>query len=343
MVGVLVITDMHSIKKILVIRLSSIGDIILTTPLLRRLSTAFPDAKIDYCTKTPFVTLLASNPRISSLYTLDQPPVGAYDLVVDLQNNIRSHALIKRLQADKVVRYRKENWKKWMLVQFKLNVYGSYRSVVERYQDSLKGVVSIQGDLQECELYPSSAERAFAAPFFKEDRKTLALCFGAKHFTKRFPPARFAALLSLILKDESLQVLLLGGKEDASQADEIINTLPPSYLPMVVNLAGRCTLMQTAALLECCDAVLTNDTGLMHMASAFGKKLFVLFGSSTAAFGFLPFHADYELFEIEGLSCRPCSHIGRDRCPKGHFRCMIDLSDVNIAGRILDYLNKQLL
>jgi heptosyltransferase-2 len=333
---------MHSIKKILVIRLSSIGDIILTTPLLRRLNAAFPDAKIDYCTKTPFVTLLASNPRISSLYTLDQPPTGAYDLVVDLQHNIRSRAVIKQLQADKVVRYRKENWKKWLLVHFKWNVYGSTRSVVDRYHDSLKDL-NVPDDHQGCELYPSIEERAFAAPYFKSEQKTLALCFGAKHFTKRFPPARFAAVLSLIMKDDSLQVLLLGGKEDALQADEIIQTLPPYCLPMVVNLAGRCSLMQTAAVIDCCDAVLSNDTGLMHMASAFGKQLFVLFGSSAAAFGFLPFHAPYNLFEVDGLSCRPCSHIGRDRCPKGHFRCMNDLSDSNIAKQILDYLNKQVL
>jgi len=332
---------MSTIKKILVIRLSSIGDIILTTPLLRRLNTAFPDAKIDYCTRNAFVILLASNPRITSLYTLDQPPGGTYDLVVDLQNNLRSHAIINRLQADKVDRYRKENWKKWMLVQFKINFYGSFRNVVDRYQDSLKGL-SIQGDLQGCELYPATEDRIFAAQYFKSGRKTLALCSGAKHFTKRYPPLRFAALLSLVLKEKPLQVLLLGGQEDAVQAVQIMNTLSEEYRPMVVNLAGCCTLMQTAALLECCDAVLCNDTGLMHMASAFGKKLFVLFGSSVRDFGFLPYKTPYELFEIAGLSCRPCSHIGRDRCPKGHFRCMEELSERHIADRILDYLTSSL-
>ncbi|MCX6177923.1 MAG: glycosyltransferase family 9 protein, partial [Chlorobiales bacterium] len=168
--------------------------------------------------------------------------------------------------------------------------------------------------------------------------KTLAVCFGAQHFTKRYPPQRYAAILSLLLAEVPLQVLLLGGKEDAMHASEIVNTLPDVYRSKVVNVAGSCTLMQTAALLQQCDAVLSNDTGLMHMASAFRKKLFVLFGSSSSAFGFLPYHTPFELFEVTGLSCRPCSHIGRDHCPKGHFRCMNDLSEALIVRKIIDYL-----
>jgi len=329
---------MKPIKKILVIRLSSIGDIILTTPLLRSLKVAWPEAKIDYCTKTSFVSLLAGNPRLSAISTNEHPPSGSYDLVVDLQHNMRSHAIVRSLQAERLVHYRKGNWKKWLLVQCKLNLYGSPRSVVERYLDTVKEL-GAAGDLQGCELYPSPEEKASAHPYFTSGRKTLALCFGAKHFTKRYPPQRFAAILSHLLREEPLQVLLLGGKEDAPQATEIINSLPAACRPTVINLAGSCTLMQTAALLERSDAILCNDTGLMHMASAFGKQLFVLFGSSSSAFGFLPYHVPYDLFEVEGLPCRPCSHIGRDRCPKKHFRCMNDLSDTLIASRILEFFS----
>ncbi|MEI6848139.1 MAG: glycosyltransferase family 9 protein [Chlorobiaceae bacterium] len=321
--------------------MSSIGDIILTTPVIRYLNTAFPEARIDYCTNTSFSTLLLSNPRISFLYTPEHPPKNNYDLVVDLQNNIRSRAIVSALNANRIVRYRKQNWKKWLLVQFKINSYSSLRNVVDRYQDSLKGL-NVLSDFQGCDIYPSSEDREYASPFFKNDRKTLAVCFGAKHFTKRYPPKQFAALLSLVLKEQSLQVLLLGGKEDAPQASEIMKTLPEVYQFMVLNLAGSCSLMQTAALLERCHAVLCNDTGLMHIASAFGKKLFVLFGSSSEAFGFFPFNTPYDLFEVVGLPCRPCSHIGRDQCPKGHFRCMNDQPKSFIASKILDYFNQQL-
>jgi len=327
---------MLPIKKILVIRLSSIGDIVLTTPLLRSLQSAWPEARIDYCTKAQFTSLLAANPRISSIYTLEVPPTDSYDLVVDLQNNRRSHAIVRSLDNRHLVYYRKANWKKWLLVQSKLNFYGSYRSVVDRYRDAMKKF-AFSGDSLGCELYPSSSERVFACTLVDEGKKNLALCFGAKHFTKRFPPGRFAALITLLLGEEPLQILLLGGKEDAPQAAEIMDALPDLFKPMVLNLAGNCSIMQTAAILERCDAVLCNDTGLMHIASAFGKKLFVLFGSSSSAFGFLPYHVPYDLFQVEGLPCRPCSHIGRDHCPKGHFRCMKDIPVTLIAEHILDH------
>jgi len=330
---------MSFIKKILLIRLSSIGDIILTTPLIRHLAVAYPGAEIDYCTKSPFVSLLISNPRISTVYTIDQPPVGNYDLVVDLQNNFRSQSILRSLHSLRTLRYRKENWKKWLLVQFKLNLYGPYRSVVERYMDSLHEIGISGSDHQGCELYPSAEELAYATPYFQAGKKTLVLCFGAKHFTKRYPPKNFAALVSTLLEKEPLQIVLLGGEEDAPHATELMNNLHDTCRTMVVNLAGSCTLMQSAALLSRCDAVLCNDTGLMHLASAFGKKLFVLFGSSSQAFGFLPWHTPYELFEVEGLSCKPCSHIGRDHCPKCHFRCMNDLSPNTIAEHIHDYLS----
>jgi heptosyltransferase-2 len=328
---------MVAIKKILVIRLSSIGDIVLTTPLLRHLNTACPEAQLDYCTKLPFVSLLASNPRIAAIFTTELLPSGSYDLVVDLQNNFRSRAIVRSLQAGRIVHYSKGNWKKWLLVHFKLNLNGKYRSVVDRYLHSLKKV-GISGDRLGCELYPSLHEKGFAAPFLKGGGKTLAICFGAKHFTKRYPPKQFATLISHLLNKKPLQLLLLGGTEDAPYATEILNILPDRFQSMVTNLAGRSSLMQSAAILERCDAVLCNDTGLMHIASAFGKKLFVLFGSSSAAFGFLPYHTQYDLFEVKGLSCRPCSHIGLDRCPKGHFRCMNDHSPALIAEQILDYL-----
>jgi len=342
-VGVLVVISMPSIKKILVIRLSSIGDIILTTPLLRHLYAAYPDVRIDYCTKQPFVALLASNPRLSTVYTPGQLPTEPFDLVVDLQNNHRSRAIVRSLHAAKTVSYRKENWKKWLMVQFKINLYPSLRSVVERYHDALNEL-GVPDDLGGCELYPSPADIAFTEPYFEGGTKTLALCFGANHFTKRYPPQHFTALLSLLFMEANgpLKVVLLGGKDDVAQASEILKTLQSEYSSKVVNLAGRCTLMQTAAILERCDAVLCNDTGLMHMASAFGKKLFVLFGSSAAVFGFLPYHNPFELFEVTGLRCRPCSHIGRDRCPKGHFRCMNDLSETLIARKIIDYLDERL-
>lgn len=329
---------MGEIETILVIRLSSIGDIILTTPLLRELATAFPGVRLDYCTKEPFRALLEENPRLNALFTPDNPPAGRYDLVVDLQNNIRSRKLVRMLDAGRTVRYRKGNRKKWLLVKSGIDLTGEYRSVVERYREPVAGS-GVKADERRCELYPSGEDRSFANALPGCDGPRLALCFGAMHASKRFPPLKFARLLSLLFEAMPLQVILLGGTDDAPYAADILQNIPTDMRKRVVDYAGRCSLMQTAAVLERSDAVLTNDTGLMHMASAFGKQLFVLFGSSVSSFGFLPYHTPFELFEVSGLRCRPCSHIGRDFCPEGHFRCMNDISEDAVAGAILEYFN----
>ena len=332
-------TSLAAVKNILVVRLSSIGDIILTTPVLEQLRNAFPLARIDYCTRRQFVPLLASNPLLSSVYTPENiSDAGHYDLVVDLQNNARSRSMVRGLKSGTVRRYRKQNWKKVLLVRFKMNLYGdAYRSVVERYQAALHGVVPAVD--APCALYPSTEERNFAAGVVDEDGvPVLAVCFGANHFTKRYPAERFASVISMVTAAMPVRVLLLGGKEDLSESEKILAALPESSRMSVRTLVGTTSLMQSAALLERSDVVLCNDTGLMHMASAFGKRLFVLFGSSAKEFGFLPWQTAFELFETEGLSCRPCSHIGRASCPEGHFRCMNDIKAERIAEKIIETL-----
>ena len=329
--------DMDAVKTILVIRLSSIGDVILTTPLLREAAAAFPAARIDYCTKSPFLALLKENPFLHALYTPESLPSGAYDLVIDLQNNLRSRSLVRKLGAGKVVRYRKLNWKKWLLVKTRIDLTGTYRSVVDRYRDSLSDF-GVEADGRGCELHPSASDRAYARDLPDSGGLRLAVCFGAMHASKRYPPAGFAAVLATLFEAIPLQAVLLGGPDDVPYARAILAALPERFHEQVVDLAGTCSLMQSAAVLESSDGVLCNDTGLMHMASAFGRQLFVLFGSSVSAFGFLPYRAPFELFEAPGLECRPCSHIGRDRCPEGHFRCMNDVKAEAVAAAILDYL-----
>lgn len=342
MVGVLVIMAEKGIHTILVVRLSSIGDIILTTPVVARLRKAFPSSRIDFCTRAPFVPLLASNPAITTVCTPETLPSARYDLVVDLQNNRRSRAMIRRLESGRVARYRKENWKKLLLVRLKLNFYGDDApSVVDRYLFSLHGSIPDDPDGSSCRLYPSAADRAFAAGIIDGwSGPILSVCFGAHHFTKRYPASGFASIISTVAAAVDVRILLLGGRDEAADGERILDALPETLRSSVRSVAGNCSLMETAALLERSDLVLCNDTGLMHMASAFGRKLFVLFGSSKREFGFLPYRTPCELFEVQGLRCRPCSHIGRDRCPAGHFRCMNDLPAGRIAAMLIDELRR---
>lgn len=329
---------MQDVRSILVIRLSAIGDIILTTPVVRRLRNRWPDARIDFCTRASYASLLSNNPNLSTLYDPDSLPSTPYDLVVDLQNSRRSRRIVRRTAHGQVVGYRKENWKKWLLVHTGLDLYRGVRSVVDRYMDAL-AAFGVSDDGRGCELFPAEEERRYADSLLGGGESVrLAVCFGAKHFTKRWPPASFAETISRILAAAPVEVFLLGGGEDAGHADAIMGRLRADEAARVRNLAGRCSLMQSAALLERMDAVLTNDTGLMHMASAFRKHLFVLFGSSSPLLGFLPYATAYDLFEVEGLACRPCSHIGRDRCPKGHFRCMEELLPSRVASVVVAWI-----
>ncbi|MCG8344688.1 MAG: glycosyltransferase family 9 protein [Chlorobiales bacterium] len=326
----------QEIRKILVIRLSSIGDIVLTTPVLRRLRAAYPDAVIDYCVKPTFASLLNASPYLNTVYTTASPPQGHYGMVIDLQNNLRSRSLVKAIPCDRVFRYQKQNWKKLLLVRAGLNLFDSKDSVVDRYMASIAGGL-VGGDGKGCEVWLSDEDRRFAASAITGNILRLGVCFGANHLTKRYPPRKFASIIETLLREHRLCVYLLGGSDDTLQAEEILETLSPAAAAGVVNLAGKTSLMQSAAVLEICDAVLTNDTGLMHIASAFGKQLFVLFGSSVAEFGFLPYNTPYVLFEVADLACRPCSHIGRDSCPKGHFRCITDIQEKLVAKKITDY------
>jgi len=326
----------NDIRNILVIRFSSIGDIVLTTPVLRRLHAAFPEAAIDYCIKSPFASLVKASPYLNNVYTSAEPPRGYYDIVVDLQNNLRSRSLLRSISFDRLYRYQKRNWKKLLLVRAGLDLFETTESVVDRYMASFEGS-AVNGDDKGCELWLSEDDRSYAASVSDSDGLQLAVCFGANHLTKRYPPQKFASVVERLVRRFRLRVFLLGGAEDMPQADEILAAISPEAASMVLNLAGKTSLTESAAVLEMCDAVLTNDTGLMHIASAFEKQLFVLFGSSVARFGFLPYNTSYSLFEVPDLKCRPCSHIGRDHCPEGHFRCMLDIPEQSIAEKISDY------
>lgn len=325
--------------RILVIRLSSIGDILLTTPILRALRTTFQDAEIDYLTKPNFIPLLERNPALTSIFTTEKfEPKRRYELIVDLQHSFVSSKYHR--WGEKVVCYQKENWKKFLLVNFKMNLYRGYESVVERYAKSL-AMFGVKLDEKGGEVFLSGEEIEFGKSYCKAEVPVLAVCFGARHFTKRFPPERFASALNRLLEKKTIEVWLLGGKEDSPIADEIMSTVRSKV--NVKNFAGLHNLRETAAMLASADAVLTNDTGLMHMAAALQKPMVVLFGSSVKAFGFLPYKAAYQLLEVEGLRCRPCSHIGLEGCPKSHFKCMNDISEERLVSAVEDALKQRMI
>jgi ADP-heptose:LPS heptosyltransferase len=330
--------------KLLIIRFSSIGDIVLTTPVIRAARKSFPDAEIFFLTKPAYAELVRFNPHLTQVLTLAsdaaetkrQLKAIGFTAVLDLQNNAHS-AWLRRGLARHVAVYRKNNFKKFLLVRFKLNLLRNASSVPEKYL-AAAAKLGIADDALGCEVFTGSDAVSVIDKIIQpvSNVKRLAVCAGAKHFTKRYPPEKFASVLDKVLARKNVEVYLLGGQEDADSANQISELIQNPTA--VKNFVGMLSLLETAEILRRMDVVLTNDTGLMHMASAFGKKIVALFGSSVTEFGFAPFRTPYIILQVNGLACRPCSHIGRASCPEGHFKCMLEISETEVASQVMKNL-----
>ncbi|MCS7052650.1 MAG: glycosyltransferase family 9 protein [Ignavibacterium sp.] len=315
--------DFKKIKNILVIRLSSLGDILLTTPLLRAIKTQYPNVKIDFLAKQEYSDLMINNPNIENLFLLNKDGIinpakknssttlGQYDLIIDLQNNIRSRRISSKLRTQ-IVRFKKYSIRKLLLVRTKINLMKDFPSIPERYAETIDIKLDDKG--VEIISYKETSKE------IKNLKKIIGICPGSKHFTKRYP-IEYQINLCKLLVENNFNVVLFGGKLDKEICQEI-----SERVQHIINLQNDDDILQTVADMKMCDVIVCNDSGLMHVASSFNKKLIAIFGSTVKEFGFTPYNCPNAIIvENENLNCRPCSHIGRDSCPKFHFRCMKDL------------------
>ncbi len=337
-------------NKTLVIRLSSIGDIILTSPFIRCFRKAFPETTIEYAVKREFVSLVRFNPHIDRLHEFDaregfdglknfkRTLAGErYDLVVDLHDSLRSRYL-RRLQGNPAVAViRKRKLLRFLLIRFKLNVYKRVVPVTKRYIESVEAF-GVADDFSGPELFiPAEVLRDIAGQMAKirpHGTTLIAFCPSAKHFTKRWPKDYFVAMARHLGGSGNVRIVLLGGAEDASYVEDIRRLIGGDT---AVNLAGKLTLLESAAVMDHCELVISNDTGLMHMAAARKRNLIALFGPTVKEFGFFPHGESSHVLEHPDMPCRPCSHIGSNTCPKGHFKCMKEIT----PERVLRYINEK--
>ncbi len=318
--------------KILILRFSSIGDIVLTTPVVRCIKQQVPGAEVHYCTKQGFKGILEPNPYVDKVHTLgnsldelvQQLKVENFDFVVDLHNNLRT-AIIKTRLGKPAKSFDKLNLEKWLMVNLKVNRLPGVH-IVHRYlaaatplgvQDDGKGLDYFIPAQDEVDL------STLPAPF---RQGYTAFAIGAQHYTKRLPTERIIELCGLLQQP----IVLLGGKEDVAVGEEIAahfaqstNYGEPSTI--ILNACGRYSLAGSASLVRQARLVVSHDTGLMHIAAAFQKDIISVWGNTIPEFGMYPFRTKYKVLEVNGLPCRPCSKIGYSRCPKGHFRCMRDI------------------
>ena len=311
---------MSKTLKILVVRFSSIGDIVLTTPVVRMLKTQL-NTEVHFLTKAPYVSLFKNNPYVDSVFQIDKSinevisdlKKENYDYVIDLHSNLRTQILKLKLGVS-AKSFNKLNWEKFLLTNFKTNILPDVH-IVDRYLDTVK-FLGITNDNKGLDFFLSDADKLDFAEYPKD---YIAFVIGGQHATKILPTAKIISICKKLNK----AVLLIGGPDDKARGDEI------SKESGAINACGDYSLLQSAFLIKNSAYVISHDTGMMHIAAAFKKKIYSVWGNTIPEFGMYPYLSDKnsKMIEVQDLSCRPCSKIGYDKCPKGHFKCMQEIDE----------------
>lgn len=341
----MLLQENENIKKILIIRLSSIGDIILTTELIRLIRKRFPDATIDFLIQKEYKELLRFNSRINNIIEYDKKlslneindarneylKGEKYDLVVDLHNNVRTRHWRRGIYKN-LVKVRKYRLEKLALVHIN-NSFNSMPHVTDRYYNVVSQL-GIEKDNRGLEVWLED-ENAYKAVENSTANKVIGIAPGAKHFTKMYPKEKIILLFEkLMVIYPNYKFKIFGIDEDKPLAEKFIKLNKTA----VSDFCGELTLLETAKELDSCDVLISNDSGLMHLAAARKVPSLAIFGSTVPQFGFTPYGNRSEIVEID-LDCRPCTHIGRDKCPKGHFNCMNLIENDIILEKLERLLN----
>jgi len=310
--------------KLLVIRFSSIGDIVLTTPVVRCLKKQLPDAEVHFLTKESYRSILEANPYVDKIITLGlsktlmmhQLKTEQYDAIIDLHHNLRTWEVKRALRGVPAYSFHKLNWQKWLMTAFKINRLPSDH-IVDRYMSTASslGVVNDGAGLDY--FIPAHAKISATDIPFSHRMGYITLVIGAAHTTKQLPVHRCIELCQKI----SLPIILLGGRTDQARGEAIAAHDPIK----IYNACGKFSLHESADLIRQSRLVITPDTGLMHIAAAFKKPIISIWGNTIPEFGMTPYYGSskvvHEQSEVQ-IGCRPCSKIGYDACPKKHFKCM---------------------
>lgn len=321
------------LKKILLIRFSSIGDIVLTTPVIRCLRQQLPDHELHLLTKKAYQSLYAANPYVDRVLATegdlrDVMPLlreAHYDFVVDLHKNWRSLKVRWALHRPSAS-FPKLDFKKFLYTKLKMGKMPKVH-VVDRYFKAVERL-GVKNDGQGLDFFFNEGDEMHYEDLPEAFRDGfVAIVIGGQHATKILPVDKVVEVCEAL----DYPVILVGGPEDASRGDRIKEKVG-SY---VGNSCGRLTLGQSASLLKLSDAVLTNDTGMMHIAAALHKPIVSVWGNTVPEFGMYPYLPQglkpSSIVEVKDLRCRPCDKLGYARCPKGHFNCMNRLDGKRIA------------
>ncbi len=318
-------------KKFLVIRFSSIGDIVLTTPVMRCLKQQVEGVEVHFLTKKSFKAVTEANPYIDHFHYYDNNlndliiefRKEKFDGIIDLHQNFRT-ALIKFQLNVPVYSYNKESWAKFLLTRFGINQMAK-RHITDRSMDAIAplGVVNDGMGLdyfipEDQDVPATDLPTSHLAGF-------IAIVIGASYFTKKLPVEKLKALCAAL----DFPVVLIGGKEDAKEGDAVASVDSVK----IYNACGKFSLHESADLIRRSNLVISHDTGFQYIACALNKKVLAIWGGTSPLLDVEPYYGIHQLvahanseayknFIVPHLSCQPCSNYGTKKCPKGHFNCM---------------------
>lgn len=326
--------------KVLVIRFSSIGDIVLTTPVLRCLKKQLAYSEIHYLTKLSYSPLLMHNPHIDKLWYLhsDLAPViedlkkEQFDVIIDLHHNLRTMQVRRALKVKKCYSFPKLNIQKWLLTNLKIDLMPD-KSIVDRYMETVKPL-NVTNDGKGLEYFlPGEKQLGNKDIPMSHWGGYVGCVIGGSMNTKKLPVEKWKEFCRL----SPYPIMLLGGPEDMYEGGKIAEMDPVK----IYNSCGKFNLSESAELVKMARVIVSNDTGLMHVAAAYKKPIISLWGNTSPEMGMFPYYGynnlkervapELTILENKTLRCHPCSKIGYDKCPKGHFRCMNDL-DMSFAA-----------
>ena len=338
----------EQVRRVLIIRLSSLGDIILTTPLIKLVQETFPIARIDYCTKAQYSYILKSNPYIhkvikakdelnkSSLEELRQLfKMSSYNIIIDAHNNLKT-IYLRSFQNAEILVFRKYSLRKFLLVNFKINLMKELPPITERYRQVISGYTT-QEKINEKTL-PSVftdeiSERSISNMFtdlgIDDKKEIITIPAVSKHFTKTYPPEYYADVINNY-PNAGAVFFLTGTGRDSKNINSIKSLVKDRT---VYDLCNKLEIPDLISLIKRSTLVICGDTGPMHIAEALNIPLIMPAGSSVKEFGFYPQNEKSVVLENNSLKCRPCSHYGKEKCPKGHFKCMKEIKPEIILSK----------
>ncbi len=331
--------------KILIVRFSSIGDIVLTTPVVRCLKKQ-TSAEVHFLTKESFASVVQHNPYIDKVHVLahsweqmiHELKLEEYDHIIDLHYNVRTLRLKKAL-GKPCTAFNKLNIRKYIYVNLKWNVMPDVH-IVDRYLETVKQF-GVKNDGEGLDYFIGENEHTKKSDIPASHLLGyVGIVIGAALNTKKYPVEKLKELCDKI----NYPVILLGGKEDRADGDAIAAADPVK----IYNACGKFSLNESADLVRLAKLIVTNDTGLMHIAAAYKKPIISLWGNTVPSFGMYPYYGDnflrstnrkpYDILQVEKLRCRPCSKIGYDKCPRGHFKCMNNIA----ADTVLQHIRERI-